>query len=66
MLEPRGVVVTWVVEFSQVAKQVPRKCFAQKLKRCRKAIVPFGELVMFMQCCSRKEHQKFPVATESS
>ena len=54
--EPGGAILTWAVELSgQVVSRFQRSvsdgqtaCERGKQKSCRKALVPFGELVMFM------------------
>ena len=56
MLEPGSAILAWAVEFSgQVASRFQRSVSdgktvyeRQKQKSYRKALVPFGELVMFM------------------
>ena len=56
VFEPGSAFFTWAVEFSgQVVSRFQRSVSdgktayeRQKLKSCRKALVPFGELVMFM------------------
>ena len=56
VFEPGSAILTWAVEFSgQVVSRFQRSVSdgktayeRRKLKSCRKALVPFGELVMLM------------------
>ena len=67
VFEPGSAILTWAVEFSgQVVSRFQRSVSdgktayeRQKLKSCRKALFPFGELVMFMPMETPKHKGEF-------